>query len=223
MVYISRAAKNRPALSHLARSASTTGEHVCGLYFDTGRSTRTQVQRCASGRPGPRWRALCASRVAGLLAQGYPGDARPELPGDRLPGDRRSPPARSNPKLCVQMIDEAYATFRHPAVAPLVQSGANSFVLELFHGPTLAFKDVAMQLIARLMDHVLAERGRTGNDRRRHLRRHRRRRDRGLCRARPDRYLHPVSRRPGLAGSAAADDHLQGIKRACAGAQGQFR
>jgi threonine synthase len=49
--------------------------------------------------------------------------------------------------------------FRHPAVAPLVQSGANSFVLELFHGPTLAFKDVAMQLIARLMDHVLAKRG----------------------------------------------------------------
>ena len=57
------------------------------------------------------------------------------------------------------MIDEAYATFRHPAVVPLVQTGANSFVLELFHGPTLAFKDVAMQLLARLMDHVLAERG----------------------------------------------------------------
>lgn len=57
------------------------------------------------------------------------------------------------------MIDEAYATFRHPAVVPLVQSGANSFVLELFHGPTLAFKDVAMQLIARLMDHVLEKRG----------------------------------------------------------------
>ncbi|MCU0831824.1 MAG: threonine synthase [Rhizobiaceae bacterium] len=57
-----------------------------------------------------------------------------------------------------RLIDEAYATFRHPAVCPLVQTGANEFVLELFHGPTLAFKDVAMQLIARLMDHVLAER-----------------------------------------------------------------
>ncbi len=57
------------------------------------------------------------------------------------------------------MIDEAYATFRHPAVAPLVQTGPNAFVLELFHGTTLAFKDVAMQLLARLMDHVLAERG----------------------------------------------------------------
>jgi threonine synthase len=57
-----------------------------------------------------------------------------------------------------RMIDEAYATFRHPAVAPLVQTGANSFILELFHGTTLAFKDVAMQLLARLMDHALASR-----------------------------------------------------------------
>ena len=58
-----------------------------------------------------------------------------------------------------RIVREAYATFRHPAVCPLVQTGANEFVLELFHGPTLAFKDVAMQLLARLMDHVLAERG----------------------------------------------------------------
>lgn len=56
------------------------------------------------------------------------------------------------------MINEAYATFRHPAVVPLVQVGPNDFILELFHGTTLAFKDVAMQLLARLMDHVLAER-----------------------------------------------------------------
>src|SRR3954471_2039699 len=57
-----------------------------------------------------------------------------------------------------RLVREAYATFRHEAVCPLVQIGSNSFVLELFHGPTLAFKDVAMQLLARLMDHVLAER-----------------------------------------------------------------
>lgn len=57
-----------------------------------------------------------------------------------------------------KLIEEAYATFRHEAVCPLVQLGPNSFVLELFHGPTLAFKDVAMQLLARLMDHVLTER-----------------------------------------------------------------
>lgn len=57
-----------------------------------------------------------------------------------------------------RLVREAYATFRHEAVCPLVQTGPNSFVLELFHGPTLAFKDVAMQLLARLMDYVLAER-----------------------------------------------------------------
>ncbi len=56
-----------------------------------------------------------------------------------------------------RLVREAYATFRHEAVCPLVQTGADTFVLELFHGPTLAFKDVAMQLLARLMDHVLAE------------------------------------------------------------------
>lgn len=58
-----------------------------------------------------------------------------------------------------RIVDEAYGAFRHDAVCPLVQTGPNEFLLELFHGPTLAFKDVAMQLLARLMDHALAERG----------------------------------------------------------------
>jgi threonine synthase len=58
-----------------------------------------------------------------------------------------------------RMAREAYGTFRHPAVTPLTQLGPNTFALELFHGPTLAFKDVAMQLLARLMDHALAQRG----------------------------------------------------------------
>ncbi len=58
-----------------------------------------------------------------------------------------------------RMAREAYGTFRHPAVAPLVQLDSNLFVLELFHGPTLAFKDVAMQLLGRLMDHILTARG----------------------------------------------------------------
>jgi threonine synthase len=58
-----------------------------------------------------------------------------------------------------RMAREAYGTFRHPAVAPLTQLGVSTFVLELHHGPTLAFKDLAMQLLARLMDHVLAARG----------------------------------------------------------------
>ena len=57
------------------------------------------------------------------------------------------------------MATEAYAGFGHPAVTPLVQLAPGRFVLELFHGPTLAFKDVAMQLLARMMDHVLSARG----------------------------------------------------------------
>ena len=57
-----------------------------------------------------------------------------------------------------RMAREAYDAFRHPAVVPLVQLAPNTFVLELFHGPTLAFKDLAMQLLARLMDHALRAR-----------------------------------------------------------------
>ncbi len=53
------------------------------------------------------------------------------------------------------IIDESYAEFRHPAIAPLVQLGHNEWLLELFHGPTLAFKDFALQLLGRLLDHVL--------------------------------------------------------------------
>ncbi len=58
-----------------------------------------------------------------------------------------------------RMTREAYDTFRHPAVAPLVQLSPSCFVLELFHGPTLSFKDLAMQFLARVMDHALERRG----------------------------------------------------------------
>jgi threonine synthase len=58
-----------------------------------------------------------------------------------------------------RMVREAYGTFRHPSVAPLSELSPDTFALELFHGPTLAFKDLAMQLLARLMDHVLTARG----------------------------------------------------------------
>jgi len=57
-----------------------------------------------------------------------------------------------------RMAREAYGSFRHPVVAPLTQLDPSLFVLELFHGPTLAFKDLAMQFVARLMDHVLHQR-----------------------------------------------------------------
>jgi threonine synthase len=54
---------------------------------------------------------------------------------------------------------DAYASFRHDAVVPLVQLDDELWLLELFHGPTLAFKDVALQLVGRLFDHVLEGRG----------------------------------------------------------------
>jgi threonine synthase len=57
------------------------------------------------------------------------------------------------------MIDETYEGFDHSAVAPLKELSTNEWVLELFHGPTLAFKDFALQLLGRLMDHVLQKRG----------------------------------------------------------------
>jgi threonine synthase len=57
------------------------------------------------------------------------------------------------------MLARAYAGFGHPAVAPLVQLDTRVHALELFHGPTLAFKDMAMQGLGLLFDHVLARRG----------------------------------------------------------------
>ena len=53
------------------------------------------------------------------------------------------------------ILEKTYAEFRHNAVAPMVQVAANQWVLELFHGPTLAFKDFALQLLGRLLDYVL--------------------------------------------------------------------
>ncbi|GLK67742.1 threonine synthase [Hansschlegelia plantiphila] len=97
------------------------------------------------------WPTLSHEQIADLAGKSYAEAAEAVIApfvGDSIAPDKLR-----------AMIEEAYATFRHPAVSPLVQTGSNRFVLELFHGPTLAFKDVAMQLLARMMDHVLAERG----------------------------------------------------------------
>jgi threonine synthase len=58
-----------------------------------------------------------------------------------------------------RLCRDAYTAFRHPAVVPLVQIDDQHWLIELFHGPTLAFKDVALQLVGRMFDHVLAARG----------------------------------------------------------------
>lgn len=58
-----------------------------------------------------------------------------------------------------ELTRDAYAGFDHPAVAPLSQIDANEWILELYHGPTLAFKDLALQLVGRMFDAVLKKRG----------------------------------------------------------------
>ena len=97
------------------------------------------------------WPKMTADEIRALRGKSYQDIAfaiiKPFIGGE-IPDDRLE-----------AMIEEAYATFRHPAVTPLVQSEANRFTLELFHGSTLAFKDVAMQLLARLMDYALEQRG----------------------------------------------------------------
>lgn len=64
------------------------------------------------------------------------------------------------PDALAVMCADAYAAFAHPAVVPLVQIGDEHFVEELFHGPTLAFKDIALQLVGRMFEHVLSQQGR---------------------------------------------------------------
>lgn len=56
------------------------------------------------------------------------------------------------------IVHETYGVFAHQGIAPLKQIAPNEWILELFHGPTLAFKDFALQLLGRLFDHILAKR-----------------------------------------------------------------
>ena len=108
--------------------------------------------------------------LAGLAADGglYVPDAWPTMPDLSGAGDYAAVAAAVmapfvGDELGVGVLDElcrdAYATFRHPAVVPLVQIDHQQWLLELFHGPTLAFKDVALQLVGRMFDTVLAQRG----------------------------------------------------------------
>lgn len=95
------------------------------------------------------WPRLTPETIAGLAGRPY-AEAAAAVLAPLVDGEVRDLPATTA---------AAYAGFRHPATCPLVQVGDNLFVLELFHGPTLAFKDVAMQLLGCLMDEALAARG----------------------------------------------------------------
>lgn len=97
------------------------------------------------------WPRLSEGEIAGLAGLGYAEAAyrilRPYLEGDpALPGLKN-------------LLAEAYAGFHHPAIAPLKQIAPSLWLLELFHGPTLAFKDLAMQVVGPLMNNALARRG----------------------------------------------------------------
>lgn len=62
------------------------------------------------------------------------------------------------PDALKNIIDESYKSFRHASVAPITQLYSNTYLLELFHGETLAFKDFALQFLGRLLDHILEKR-----------------------------------------------------------------
>ena len=97
------------------------------------------------------WPRLDPERLEALQGRPYPEVAQAVLApfvGEALgEGELRA------------LILDAYAGFAHQTVAPLRQIGPADWLLELFHGPTLAFKDIALQLLGRLFDHVLARRG----------------------------------------------------------------
>jgi len=97
------------------------------------------------------WPTLSPEQIAGFAGKPYAeiaAEVMAPFMGAAMPVDELR-----------DMLARAYAPFRHPATAPLVQTGPNDFILELFHGPTLAFKDFAMQVLAPLMERALNRRG----------------------------------------------------------------
>ena len=98
-----------------------------------------------------RWPVLGREELAALRGRDYTEIACAII--SRFTGDT------VDPEKLRAITGAAYAGFDHAAVAPLVQLGPGHWLLELFHGPTLAFKDIALQVLGRLYDHVLERRG----------------------------------------------------------------
>ena len=97
------------------------------------------------------WPRFSPAEIAAFASQPYAGVAHTII--GRLAGD-----SFSNEELAAD-IAAAYAGFDDPRIAPLAEIGANLYLLELFHGPTLAFKDIAMQVLGRLFERALKKRG----------------------------------------------------------------
>ncbi len=113
--------------------------------------------------------------LAGLARDGglYVPEAWPTLTADDYRAFARADYAETVTRVMAPFVDgaiaeddlaalvrDAYRDFAHSAVVPLKQLGPNQWLMELFHGPTLAFKDLALQVVGRMFDHVLARRGR---------------------------------------------------------------
>ena len=96
-----------------------------------------------------RWPALARDELAAFRGRDYAEVAHAVI--SRFTGDTIEPSKLRS------IVGAAYAGFEHAAVAPLAQLGPNHWLLELFHGPTLAFKDIALQVLGRLYDHVLEQ------------------------------------------------------------------
>ncbi len=100
-----------------------------------------------------QWPTLTREEIAALAGQSYEDVAvrimKPYVGGEIPDAELAA------------VVADAYATFNNRVVTPLVQVGPSDWILELFHGPTLAFKDVAMQVLSRLMDRALTRRKRT--------------------------------------------------------------
>ncbi|MET0293578.1 MAG: threonine synthase [Phenylobacterium sp.] len=99
------------------------------------------------------WPAFSPGEIAAFAGKPYAHVAAAVL--GRFAGDALSA------QECREMCEEAYASFTHKAVVPLTQIGPNAWLAELFHGPSLAFKDVAMQLLARLYETFLGRQRRS--------------------------------------------------------------
>jgi threonine synthase len=123
-----------------------------------------------STRGGAEPADFVAATLAGLAPDGglycpqaYPSITQPEAASAYVDTASRVLGAFAGdavPQAVIRKLCEAaYAPFAHKSVAPLVEVGPGRWLLELHHGPTLAFKDVAMQLLAQLYDWILAQRG----------------------------------------------------------------
>lgn len=111
---------------------------LTGLASDGGLYVPESLPKY-TGEEIAAWRGLPYTELAFNIIQPFVDDA---VPADDLKA----------------IIEDTYSGFRHPAVAPMTQLDHNEWILELWHGPTLAFKDFALQLLGRLLDYVLQRR-----------------------------------------------------------------